>query len=340
MTSILPSKAQPVSTARRLPPGIVWSLTAILLLSAFVPVASAQFNGPAPGVNGPTGQTSITTDQAILFPPARDLRLHAGDLLQVRLYGAVDYNPIVRVSLDGTIQLPLIGVIPVDGLNVHQAEDLIADALRSAGMYRSPQITITVTESPNQVATVTGEMHGVIPIIGQRRLLDVLAAAGGLPATASHTVTINRPGLDQAIVVNLGTDPAHASEANIPIFPGDTIIIARTGVVYILGAFKLQGAIPIQSNTPLTLMQVAALSNGPGYEGRYNDLRIIRTVGAERKVVRVDIAKVINGKSPDPVLQPDDIVFLPTNDLKAAIKGGGIGTLTGLVSLLVVALRR
>jgi polysaccharide export outer membrane protein len=60
-------------------------------------------------------------------------------------------------------------------------------------------------------------------------------------------------------------------------------------------------------------------------------------VGTGRQVVRVDLKKIVEGKAPDPVLQPEDIVFLPTNPMKAAIKNGGIGVLLGIVSLLLVA---
>ncbi|MEO6816018.1 MAG: SLBB domain-containing protein, partial [Edaphobacter sp.] len=223
---------------------------------------------------------------------------------------------------------------------LHQAESLIAQRLKSAGMYRDPQVTIQLTEAPNQVVTVTGEVHGVIPVEGRKRLFDVLSAAGGLPATASHFITIDRPGIAQPIVIDLGADPAKSSSSNVPVFPGDTVIVARVGVVYLLGAFKNQGAIPIQQNSPLTLMQVAALGGGPGFEGKLADLRIIRTEGLNRKVVRVDIKKVMDGKAPDPVLQADDIVLLPTSAMKAAIKGGGLGTLVGLGSLLVIATQR
>jgi polysaccharide export outer membrane protein len=125
----------------------------------------------------------------------------------------------------------------------------------------------------------------------------------------------------------------------VPIFAGDTIVTSRTGVVYVLGAFKSQGAVPLAPNSPLTLLQVAALSGGPAFEGRYDDLRLIRTVGLQRNVVRVDIRRIMNGKDPDPVLQTDDIVFLPTSTMKSAIKSGGIGTLLGAVSLLIVFLQ-
>ena len=312
----------------------------LCLLNVAAGTAKAQFSGPALGASTPVNRpVTPTTDPAILFPAGREIHLGPGDQISVHLYGAQDYAPVARVSVDGSVQLPLVGTVPVDGLTLHQAERLIAERLVAAGMYRNPQITLQLTESPNQNATVTGEIHGVIPVIGQRRLFDVLAASGGLPPTSSHIITIQRPGVDQPIVVDLGTDPAQSDKGNVPIFPRDTIVVARTGVVYVLGAFKTQGAIPLQQNSPLTLMQVAALSGGPGFEGKSGDLRLIRTVGLERKVVHLNIKRVMNGKDPDPVLQTDDIVFLPSEAWKAAIKSGGLGTLLGFASILLVAVQ-
>ena len=310
----------------------------LLCLGVFPAAARGQFTGPAPVPNASTNIPQMpTTDPAILFPQQREVQLSAGDLLTLRVYGTTDYNPIVRVSMDGSIQVPLIGLVHVDGLSLHQAEKKIADELIARGMYRDPQVTIQVTESPNQIATVVGEIHGNVPIVGYKRLYDVLAAAGGLTATSSHTVTIDRPGLERPIVVDLGPDPAHSSRANVPIFARDTIVISHVGVIYVLGAFRTQGAIPMQASQPLTLMQVAALGGGPGWEGKMNDLRIIRTNGLERNVVKVDIQKVMKGKAPDPILEPEDVVFLPTSAMKASIKSGGLGVATGIASFLIFA---
>ena len=322
---------------QRLVKAALRTLTLLSVLPLLAGAAQAQFSGPALSASTPVNRpVTPTTDPAILYPAGREIHLGPGDLIAVHLYGS-DYAPVARVSIDGSVQLPLIGTVPLNGLTIHEAERLIAERLVAAGMYRNPQVTLQLTESPNQMATVTGELHGVVPVVGQRRLFDVLASAGGLPATASHMITIHRPGIDQPIVVDLGTDPAQSDKANVPIFPRDTIVVARTGVVYVLGAFKTQGAIPLQQNSPLTLMQVAAVSGGPGFEGKFGDLRLIRTIGVERKVVHVDIKRVINGKDPDPVLQTDDIVFLPSDSMKAAIKSGGLGTLLGFASILIVA---
>lgn len=334
-------------------------LAIFLLLAAAGRVADAQFSGPALGINTEVNPPiTITTDRAILFPGHRDVFLGNGDILTVHLYGTTDYSPTVRINLDGMVQLPLIGNVSLEGLTLHQAQDLIAERLQSAGMYRDPQVTIQVLDSPNQIATVVGEVHGIVPILGEKRLYDVLVAAGaggggggaatttiitgggGLPASASHVITIHRYGLEQPIVVDLGTDPAKSELANIPIFARDTIIVPRVGVVYMLGAFKTQGAIPLQQNSPLTLMKVAALSGGDLFEGKPDDLRIIRTTGLTRQVVRVDLKKIKNGQAPDPVLQAEDIVFLPTSLWKAAISSGGITTLLGIVSVLILAVQQ
>jgi polysaccharide export outer membrane protein len=313
--------------------------TALALLFACLS-ATAQFSGPSlPAGTGINRPTTLTTDPAILFPASRDVVLGGGDIITVRVFGPGDYSPTVPIGVDGKVQLPLIGVVSLQGLTVNAAEALIAQKLVDAGMFRDPQITITLVEGPRATVSIIGEVHGIVPIVGERRLLDVLAAGGGLPSTASHVITINRPGLDQPIVVDLGSDPARSALANIPIFGGDTIITARVGVVYVLGAFKAQGVIPLTQNSPLTLLQVTSISGGPAFEGDYSDLRIIRTIGNQRTLVKVDIKKVMYGKAPDPFLQADDVVFLPTNNLKSILKSGGIGTLLGVVSLLV-ALRQ
>lgn len=315
-----------------------------LLSTALVPalcvtMATAQFSGP--GVQSPiTGPaTAATTDAAILHPESRSIFLNPGDLVTVHIFGSLDYQPTVRVTLPGTLQLPLIGVVSVKGLTLDQAENLIAEKLKSAGMYRDPQVTLQVIESTNGVITVSGEGHAVIPATSERRLLEVLAAAGGLPPNASHTVTIDRPGVAQPIVVDLGTDPMRSQQVNIPLYPGDTLIISKVGVVYMLGEFKLPGVIPIQQNSPLTLLQATSVAGGTLFAGKYEDLRIIRTIDRQRTLVHVDVKRVMLGKDPDPLLQADDIVFLPTSAIKAAITSGGLNLLVNVANLALISAR-
>lgn len=312
-------------------------LLALLEITAAAP-AVAQFSGPGPAVSTPTTAT-VTTDRSILFPAAREPILAPGDLITVRVFEQSDYSPEVRLGADGSALLPLIGTVDLSGLSITQAERFLEQRFEEAGIYRNPQVTIQLAEGPNQAATVVGEVHAVVPVIGSRRLLDVLAVAGGLPPTASHVITISRPGLAEPITVDLGTDPLRSGLANIPIFPGDTIVISRIGVVYMMGAFKTSGAIPLTQYAPLTLMEATALSGGLNFQGKYNDVRLVRTVGDHRTVVKLDIQRIMHGKDPDPILQANDIVFLPDSAIKASMANGSLGTLLGIVSLLISVVR-
>lgn len=314
------------------------SLLFVCLIAMLIVASSstglAQFNGPGPTLQTPTTAT-VTTDRALLFPPNRDPILSPGDLIQIRVFDQGDYNPEVRLAADGTVLLPLIGTVDLNGKSVSQAERTVEQRLIDAQIYRNPQVTIQLVEGPNQAATVVGEVHAVVPIIGSRRLLDVLATAGGLPATASHVITISRPGVAEPIIVDLGTDPLRSGLANVPVFAGDTIIIGRIGVVYMMGNFKTPGSIPLTQYTPLTLMEATALSGGIAYQGKYDDVRLIRTVGDHRTVVKLDIQRILHGKDADPILQPNDIVFIPDSAVKAFIANGNLGTVLGIVSLIL-----
>jgi polysaccharide export outer membrane protein len=311
---------------------------ALLLLGA-ASSAFAQFNGPALGSDVPVNPTlTPTTDPTILYPADRPLLIGVGDPLLVHIFGVTDTGTAERVSLDGTLQVPLIQPVPVLGLTLYQAAQIIANRLKNAGMYRDPQVTVQLgADSPNQVVTITGEMHGIIPVIGKRSLFGVLSQSGPYPPVGSHTIIINRPGIAQPIVVDLGTDPAKSARADVPVFPGDTVVVPRVGVVYLLGAFKTQAAVPLQQNSPLTLLQAAALGGGLSFEAKYKDLRVIRTVGFERKVVRVDVMLVMKGKLPDPVLQADDIIYVPSSTIKAALSNGGFSAITSVAQLALTA---
>jgi polysaccharide export outer membrane protein len=314
----------------------------ISTIAALALPAVAQFNGPATSGRIPLPTSApaatLTTDRAILFPTSHDQFLQPGDILVIHLFDQPDYNPTVRVANDGSVQLPLIGRVELNGLTISQSETLIAHRLESAGMYVNPQITIQYTEGPNAVVTVIGETHGVVPVAGSRRLLDVISAAGGLPPTASHVITINRPGAAQPIVVDLGSDPLQSDLANIPVFPGDTIVVGRVGVVYVLGEFKTAGAVPLTPYTQLTLTQAASLAGGVNFAGKLTDLHLIRTVGDHRTVVKLDVGAIFEGKAPDPILQPNDILYLPSSALKIAIQQGGLGAILSAASLAVTAI--
>ena len=201
-------------------------------------------------------------------------------------------------------------------------------------MFRNPQVTFNSSKAPVQVAAIIGEVHGS----SHHRLAPPAGCPRGRrrPPGYCQPRHHHQPSrCRQPIVVDLGTDPLHSGLANIPIFAGDTIIIGRIGVVYMMGDFKNPGVIPLTQYAPLTLMEATAMSGGLAFQGKYDDVRLIRTVGDHRTLVKLDIQRILHGKDADPVLQANDIVFLPDSALKASMINGSLGTLLGIVSLLL-----
>jgi polysaccharide export outer membrane protein len=312
---------------------------AALLTLAFAGVASvpatAQYSAPpvatTPSVTAPV----VTTDPALLYPAEPVLHLVPGDTFSVRIFGQSDFATGVRVNMDGDAELPYVGFLHLAGLTVPEAENAIAKRLQDAGLYIDPLVSVTILEGPNAAVTVVGENHATLPLVGERGLLQILNLAGGLTPNASHIVTINRPGVSTPIVVDLGTDPERSAMANIPVLPGDIIVTGKVGVAFAIGAFKAPGVIQLAGNTPMTLMQATSTIGGPTFEARKNDLRLIRTTNGQRTLVKLDIAKIYDGKAPDPILQPNDILYLPTSPFKAALSSPGTSLIFSLSGLVI-----
>ncbi|HET9099895.1 MAG TPA: polysaccharide biosynthesis/export family protein [Acidobacteriaceae bacterium] len=319
---------------RALAAGSVPLIVFIAMMWPFA-AAHAQFQGPAPTrADSPNPDNKGLVERApsnIL--PGGPIVLHPGDGINVSVYGVSDYKITARIAGDGNVDLPLIGSTHVAGLTVEQAQKLVAQKLIEGQMINSPDVLISVADSTVDIIGVMGEVNSprAIPAFAPMSLFDALSAAGGLKADASHSISILRKGVNEPLLVVLNSNPANAVDQNIPLYPGDRVIVPRTGVVYVVGAVLHSGAYPITPDTPLTLTQAVTLAGNYGFQAAATETRIIRTSGAKRREIRVNLSRVIAGKAPDPILQNDDIVMVPTNAIKAGVKGGGIGIAMGLV---------
>jgi polysaccharide export outer membrane protein len=134
--------------------------------------------------------------------------------------------PDQPVSQEGTINIPYAGRIQAAGRTPDQVRASIEAAL--AGKAIEPQVLVTVSSSVFNTVTVTGEVTrgGRIPLTGQGdRLLDVIAAAGGLGA-AIHEVFVQLSDDGRVIRVPLQRIVDDPSE-NVYVRPGDTVTLIR-----------------------------------------------------------------------------------------------------------------
>src|SRR5438067_541969 len=138
----------------------------------------------------PTAESTSTSPQ----PPGSVLMIGAGDLLKVSVFGAPESDQEVRVDQAGNISLNFIGAVHVAGLSTNAAQDLIAKKLSDGGFFTHPQVSVFAKEYATQGVSVLGEVQkpGVYPLLGSRRLFDVLSLAGGTSQKAGRMVTITR----------------------------------------------------------------------------------------------------------------------------------------------------
>ena len=96
--------------------------------------------------------------------------------------------------------------------------------------------------------------------------------------------------------------------------------MTRAELVYVLGAVKKPGGFILRNNENITMLQAIALAEGTLPASAGNHVRIFRSTGNEqRQEIAVDVDKITQGKVPDRMLQPNDIVVIPPSGRKAAI---------------------
>ncbi|NJN73756.1 MAG: sugar ABC transporter substrate-binding protein [Limnothrix sp. RL_2_0] len=182
-------------------------------------------------------QATLSPSEAIAIE--EDYRLGAGDTIQLRFFNVSEYDGTYQLSTDGSVTLPLVGRVPLTGLNLAAAGDRISSAYTTELRY--PQVEIDlIARRPLQVV-ITGEIVQpglyVFPsdVSGQApRLFQALQTAGGITQTGDlENIRIIRddpvPSLSQTIAVNLFALLQNGDlTQNIDLRDGDVISIPPT----------------------------------------------------------------------------------------------------------------
>jgi protein involved in polysaccharide export with SLBB domain len=122
-----------------------------------------------------------------------DYRIGTDDLLEITVYEDEKLNRTLRVSPQGNITFPLIGVLRVKDLTVLELEKEIRDLL-SQKYLKDPHVTVFVKEYRSQRIIVMGavEKPNVYSVPGQITILDLLILAGGLKEDAGSLLFLIR----------------------------------------------------------------------------------------------------------------------------------------------------
>lgn len=279
---------------------------------------------PAAGDSSQSGTPSGPSQPVLLTrtKPDEGLRIGGGDLLQVTVFGASDYNHEVRVARDGSISLPFVGQVQVGGLTTRQLATDLQTRLSQGGYFNDPQVSVFVKEYATQGVSVLGEVQkpGVYPLLGSRTLFDMLSAASGTTQTAGDKVYItHRDRPQQPEIIKLTYDARGATQSNVPVFPGDTIIVQRAGMVYVVGNVQKPTGIAMV-DPGLTVLKAIALAQGIAPNAALDKARLVRKTSDGQIAIPLQIKKMLAAQAPDMRVEPEDVIFIPNSAAMSAFK--------------------
>jgi len=237
---------------------------------------------------------------------AAQYRLALGDSIRITVFQSPDLSLEARITEAGVISYPLLGSVNLAGLTVAEAEQRIANGLRTGNFVKQPQVSITVVTARGNQVSVLGQVGrpGRYPLeTGEVRLTDMLATAGGVPQGGSDLIVVvgTRAGQAFRAEVDLPTvfSPNRRS-ADVLLQNGDVIWVERSPTIYMYGEVQRPGALRLERN--MTVMQALASAGGLTQRGTARGLRVSRK-DASGTLREVEPAMT-------DTLRPDDVVFV------------------------------
>ena len=141
--------------------------------------------------------------------------------------------------------------------------------------------------------------------------------SGGRTATADPQILVRRRGSNISQRVSLHeTDGTEEAENMVRIFPGDTIIVPRAGLAYVLGSVQRPGGYVMRSDGHMTVLEAIAEAQGTTRVASLNHVLLLRKSQDGSITVPIKLKAIQRGKEPDQRLVNGDILFVPSSGLK------------------------
>ncbi|HVZ84591.1 MAG TPA: polysaccharide biosynthesis/export family protein [Terracidiphilus sp.] len=311
------------------------AMYATLAFAASAALLAAQQNSPVVGAR--LGEEAETPQHRIALPNAAGpiavpegfdkLRLTSGYLLQMDIYNVPEMATELRVDEKGFVTVPLIGAVHVTGDTLPQAQKAIADELVAKEILKDPQVTLNVLQFAPTNISVLGEVQspGRVQLLAPEPLGDVLALAGGETIAAGKDIEIQHTAADgkqtsQHVEYVRGGDTAVLR--NTEIEPGDTVLVHRAGIVYVLGAVSRPGGYLMVNGGSLSVVQAVALAGGTTLQASAKWAVVVRRKGDSYIQFKVPLSKMETGGATPVQLEWNDALYVPVSTWKAVLVNG------------------
>ena len=318
---------------RRHRPGLISVMILAAGMQAGMVCAAAQANSQLP--LGMAGAAGYVVSQA---PPS--YRLGPGDMVFISILNMPELDSTAIVGPSGHLHLAYLKAVPrASGVTSLALGRAIARALKSQQIVLDPQVMVSVLQVRSRPVTVAGDVNKPVVLQADRplSLLEAIIRAGG-PSLGAGTFVLVTSGADANRVarelplsrVLAGNDPAF----NPMLHGGDYVQVLPGGQVFVAGDVHRPGAFPIRRGQRMNVAKAMALARS--WKSGADPARavIVRTLpnGSTRSIM-VNLPRIMSRHAPDTRLEANDILYVPTNDLRTV----GIYTVKGLAGSAFLA---
>ena len=268
------------------------------------------------------------------------LLIGPGDLIQVNVMDTPEMEQQVRVTDDGNVPLAYIGSMHVAGETPASAAASIEQALIAKKVMVHPQVAVRMMELATQDVSILGQVHtpGTYSITTPQTILKILSLAGGLTESADRNVVIKRNKSGEELKYYVSNNAEQALSDVVKVYPGDTVLVARAPMIYVMGDVNRPGAYAMTTNDArLTVMQMIAIAGSASKTAVQSHVRLLRTTEHGQVEMPVHLDAIQKGKQPDIALQPNDILYVPFSWMKnVAMQSSSIGAATAGAAIYAI----
>jgi polysaccharide biosynthesis/export protein len=282
-----------------------------------------------------TALTAAATTETLLIGP--------GDRLHIQVADTPELDQHPRVTDTGEVPVIGIGSVKVAGLTPAAAAVVVHDRMIAANYMRHPEVMVSVEQYATESVSVLGEVKasGAYPIGTPRSVLDVLALAGGLSTIADRNILIERHSDPvHTVHYNFSNNADQAVAEQVLVNPGDTVVVSRAGIVYVLGDVNRPGGYAMTNNeSKITMLQVLAIAGGLTKSAKQGHARLMRKepdgTYSDRELSVGDLQQ---GKIPDIAMLPGDVLYIPFSFVRNTVTMGAASIAAAATSASVYAI--
>ncbi len=257
-----------------------------------------QYGRPIKPVN-PEDQVfgrNIFTNENLTFEPdvnvatPQDYRLGPGDEIIIDIWGASENSIRQEISPDGTITIPGLGMISLNGMNIADAKEYLRSELSRIYADEGNQIQVTLGNTRSIRVNVMGEVMvpGTYTMSAFASVFHALYNAGGITDLGSlRDIRVARNGKTVANVDVYEYILQGKTDTNISLQEGDVIIVPTyEAIVKVEGKVKRPMKYEMKEDETIsTLLKYAGFFASNAYK---NSVRVVRQEGRQLSVATVE----------------------------------------------------